>query len=121
MRILGLDDRTTEAVEALKLPLRGRSKTLSNGETPDTVVDTDEPGPTILVLGDSFTEGYFPPMVAQRAGRVVWAHYRHCAFDWRLIETYRPDEVWWMPTERGLYCEPGARPLNFPSQNAAFR
>ena len=79
------------------------------------------PGPTILILGNSFTQTDFPPMLSQHAGRAVWLHYRHCAFDWKLIEKFRPDEVWWMPTERGLYCEPGARPLNFASQNAAVR
>jgi alginate O-acetyltransferase complex protein AlgJ len=120
-RMLGLEDRATETLEELSVPPRGSSRELSGDATPDVVLETDQPGPTILVLGDSFTESYFPPLISQHAGRVVWMHYRHCAFDWRLIEQYRPDEVWWMPTERGLYCEPGARPLNFPSPNAAFR
>ncbi len=120
-RMLGLEDRATETVEELKLPPRGRSKDISSDEAPDYVLESDEPGPAILVLGDSFTRRYFPPLISQHAGRVVWLHYRHCAFDWRLIEEYRPDEVWWMPTERGLYCEPGASPLNFPSPNAALR
>jgi alginate O-acetyltransferase complex protein AlgJ len=120
-RMLGLEDRATETVEELKLRRNARPRVLSGDATPDTVLETDEPGPTILVLGDSFTQSYFPPMISQHAGRVVWMHYRQCAFDWRLVEQYRPDEVWWMPTERGLYCEPGTRPLHFPSPNAALR
>ena len=34
-------------------------------------------------------------------------------FDWKAIDKYRPDEVWWMPTERFLICDPGVRPVDF--------
>ena len=44
-----------------------------------------------------------------------------CAFDWNAIDRYRPDEVWWMPTERALVCDPGARPLNFAAEAAAAK
>ena len=120
-RMLGLEDRATETVEELKLARKARPRVLSDDAAPDYVLESDEPGPTILILGDSFTQSYFPPLISQHAGRVIWLHYRHCAFDWRLIEEFRPDEVWWMPTERGLYCEPGARPANFAFPNAALR
>jgi alginate O-acetyltransferase complex protein AlgJ len=120
-RLLGLEDGVTESVEELRLPSKGTPLALSKDATPDLLLASGEPGSTILILGDSFTRDYFPPMLSQHAGRVVWLHYRHCAFDWKTIERFRPDEVWWMPTERGLYCEPGARPLNFASLNAAFR
>ncbi len=119
-RMLGVEDGARESVQELRLPSKGRLETLSGGATPDYVLASDEPGPTILVLGDSFTDSYFPPMLSQHAGQVVWLHYQHCAFDWRWIDKFHPDEVWWMPTERGLYCEPGARPLNFFRQNAGL-
>jgi len=35
---------------------------------PDHVVDTGAPGPTILVIGDSFTANYFPLMLSQHGG-----------------------------------------------------
>lgn len=120
-RMLGVEDGATERVEKQRLPEKAKPEFLSDGATPDLVLATGEPGPTILILGDSFTNANFPSMLSQHAGRVVWLHYRHCAFDWRLIDAFRPDEVWWMPTERGLYCEPGARPLNFMNANAALR
>jgi alginate O-acetyltransferase complex protein AlgJ len=115
------DGGAAESVEELRLPEAAKPEMLSEGAAPDLVLATGKPGPTILILGDSFTEAVFPPMLSQHAARVVWLHYRHCAFDWRLIDAFRPDEVWWMPTERGLYCEPGARPLNFMTRDAAFR
>jgi alginate O-acetyltransferase complex protein AlgJ len=62
------------------------------------------PGPTIMVIGDSFTE-LFPAMLLQHAGRVVWINHRRCGFDRKWIDVYRPDEVWWMPTERFLTCK----------------
>ncbi len=75
VRMLGLEDRATETVEELELPPKGRSRELSGDTTPDVVLDTDEAGPTILVLGNFFTAGFFPPLISQHAGRVVWMHY----------------------------------------------
>ncbi len=120
-RILGYSDGAIERVDKLQLPGKAKPEFLSEGETPDLVLASGDAGPTVLILGDSFTQSLFPPMLSQHAGRVVWLHYRYCAFDWRLIEQFRPDEIWWMPTERGLYCAPGARPRNFSAQNAALR
>ena len=53
-------------------------------------------------------------MVLQHAGRVVWMSHMVCGFDWNEVEKYRPDEVWWMPTERFLVCLPGAKPKGLP-------
>ena len=75
---------------------------------------SEKSGPTILILGDSFTSGYFPPMILQHAGRVVWMSHMVCGFDWSEVEKYRPDEVWWMPTERFLVCLPGVKPKGLP-------
>jgi len=30
-----------------------------------------------------------------------------------VIDRFHPDEVWWMPNERFLICDPGAEPANF--------
>ncbi len=120
-RMLGVDDRAIETVQGLRLKSKGKAEVLSGGATPEYALDSDKPAPTVLVLGDSFTESYFAPMLSQNAGRTIWLHYRHCAFDWNWIDKLRPDEVWWMPTERGLYCEPGARPLNFVDRSARLR
>ena len=49
-------------------------------------------------------------MILQHASRVVWTGHLVCGFDWSEAEKYRPDEVWWMPTERFLVCLPGVKP-----------
>ena len=62
---------------------------------------------------DSFTTttAPFPPMLVEHVGRVVWQHHKSCGFDWKLIDRFQPDEVWWMPTERLFslrhQCPPG--------------
>jgi len=118
-RILGVEDQTTERARMLAVPPAGKATNLTGGPTPDSEIDTGRPGPTVLIIGDSFTESFFPPLLAQHAGRVNWMHFQHCAFDWTAIDRYRPDEVWWMPTERALYCDPGARPQGFAAEQAA--
>jgi hypothetical protein len=117
-RMAGVEG-ATERVQMLTLPAVGTARKLTGGLTPDNEVDTGRPGPTVLIIGDSFTEAFFPPLLAQHAGRVNWIYFEHCAFDWGAIDRYRPDEVWWMPTERALYCDPGARPASFPASASA--
>ena len=112
-RILGVQDDVHEKVRMLALPLRGTDKDLSSGIMPDRVVSTGRPGPTIMVIGDSFTQGYFPLMLSQHGGRFIWIHHHECGFDWKYIDKFRPDEVWWAPTERFLICDPGVVPLDF--------
>ena len=115
-RILGVQDDVREQAETLKLAAQGTDKAISPGIMPDHVVATDRPGPTIMIIGDSFTHGYFPRMLAQHGGRAVWIHHHECGFDWKLIDRFRPDEVWWTPTERFLLCDPGVIPIDFPTQ-----
>ncbi len=112
-RIIGVEDEVSETVQELALPSGGKSQDLSPGPMPDWVLSTGRPGPTIMVIGDSFTASYFPPMLAQHVGRAVWLNHRECGFDWSWVEKFRPDEVWWIPTERFLICDEGVRPLNF--------
>ena len=79
----------------------------------DFVATSDRPGPTIMVFGNSFTRNYFVRMALQHAGRVIWLEHHKCSFDWKAIDRFHPDEVWWMPNERFLICDPGAGPTNF--------
>jgi hypothetical protein len=32
-------------------------------------------------------------MLSPHAGRVIWLEHRKCAFDWKLIDRFHPDEV----------------------------
>lgn len=112
-RILGVQDDVAEKTETLDLPSRGTSQYLSEGPMPDYALTSNKSGPTIMVIGDSFTAGYFPPMLLQHAGRAIWLHHHRCGFDWKWIDKFHPDEVWWAPTERFLLCEPDAYPIDF--------
>ena len=59
-------------------------------------------------------------MLLQGTGRVVWLHHSFCGFDWKWIDQLRPDEVWWMPTERYIVCgKGGVRPVGMPPLDTA--
>ena len=78
------------------------------------VIDMGHAGPTVLILGDSYTAEPMPPYFARFAGKVAWAHQDFCAFDWRLIDRVKPDYVLVAPVEREAACH-GARPRGFPA------
>jgi hypothetical protein len=113
-RIIGVEDEVSEVVQELALPSAGKSQDLSAGPMADWVLSSGRPGPTIMVIGDSFTASYFPPMLGEHVGRAIWLNHRECGFDWNWIDKLQPDEVWWTPTERFLICDEGVRPANFP-------
>jgi hypothetical protein len=107
-RALGLSDKIWEYTENLTLP-PGRRIPLPDNDFIETF---DKPGPKILIFGDSLTLDFFPPMLLQHAGSVIWIHHEYCGFDWRVIDELRPDEVWWMPGERIFLCQHS--PIGFP-------
>jgi len=78
-------------------------------------VATGRAGPTVLIVGDSFTVDDMPPLFARFAGKVAWIHQDECAFDWRAIKAVRPDIVLLAASEREARCKRG-RPLNMPAQ-----
>jgi alginate O-acetyltransferase complex protein AlgJ len=90
-RLLGIEDSASEMTETLALPSSGTAVNLSNGpegrvgaakDMTDHVIISDKPGPTILVIGDSFTTDYFPLFLAKHVGRAIWIHHQYCGFDW---------------------------------------
>jgi hypothetical protein len=111
-RMLGVDDKVSEPIQELTLP-SGPKVELSEPPFATYVETSDKSGPTIMIIGDSFTIGSFAPMLIGHAGKIVWLHHNFCAFDWKWIDQFDPNEIWWLPTERSLNCSPGARPLNF--------
>jgi|SRR5271165_148287 len=86
-RLAGIDDAVTEMTEAFALSRLGKSEEFSEGDMPDHIITTERPGPTILVIGDSFTTAYFPLMLSQHAARAIWMHHQHCGFDWGVGST----------------------------------
>jgi hypothetical protein len=111
-RMLGVEDAVSETFEPLALS-PGDRQLLTSDPYGDYVETSGRTGPTIMIVGDSFTAAHFAPMALQHAGRVVWLAHQHCGFDWGAIDRFSPDEIWWMPTERFLVCDPGARPRGF--------
>jgi alginate O-acetyltransferase complex protein AlgJ len=119
-RILGTEAEVTEMAELLTLPWRGTDQPITQEAMPDHVVATGKPGPTVMVIGDSFTQSSFSLLLSQHLERVVWIHHHRCGFDWSLMDKFHPDEVWWMPTERYILCDPGVRPVNFVVESMAY-
>jgi alginate O-acetyltransferase complex protein AlgJ len=112
-RLLGSGESERETIESSTLP-SAKSRLLTSNPYGGFVAETGRPGPTIMVIGDSFTRNSFLGPLAEHAGQVVWLEHRRCGFDWGAIDRFRPDEVWWAPTERFLLCDPGVAPENFP-------
>ncbi len=123
-RLLGIADSVSERTETLTLPSAGATMNLSDvpvGAARDMfnhMIVSSKPGPTVLVIGDSFTTGYFPLFLAQHVGRAIWVHHEYCGFDWTWIDKLKPDEVWWAPVERFLVCAPGQYPNGLGSEAA---
>jgi alginate O-acetyltransferase complex protein AlgJ len=112
-RMFGVGDAVSEYAEDLTLP-NGKKVLQSSDPFGDFIETSEKAGPTILILGDSFTGGYLPAMILQHAHRVIWMDHKSCGFDWNDMDKYRPDEAWWMPNERFLVCKPGLKPLGLP-------
>ena len=55
----------------------------------------------------------FAPFLCSMSAALVWTDHQHCRFDRKAIDRFHPDEVWWMPNERFLICDPGAEPVGF--------
>lgn len=120
-RMLGVEKESIELEQPLALPLgnyRPVSAVSSHGELDAVYLGSAEMSPrsTVMVLGDSFTQGYFAPMILANGSRVVWEHHKLCNFDWQLLDEYRPDEVWYMPTERYLACPLVSHPKGMPAR-----
>ncbi|OYW93411.1 MAG: hypothetical protein B7Z13_07355 [Caulobacterales bacterium 32-67-6] len=79
------------------------------GPMPAFVVERQAPGPTVLIIGDSYTADFFPSLIAERVSRLTWIHMDVCGFDWRVVEDQAPDYVLLLPAERNAICE-GRRP-----------
>jgi len=79
------------------------------------VVTTGRAGPTVLIVGDSFTVDDMPPLFARFAGKVAWIHQDECAFDWRATQAVKPDIVLLAASERQARCR-GRRPLGMPAR-----
>ena len=71
----------------------------------------------ILVLGDSFTQGFWQPLLMHSgAARIGWMHFALCSFDFTDVARFRPKHVILAPTERFMPCPPKNWPKDLPRQ-----
>lgn len=92
-----------------RIPVEGAAYTMGRPFT----IEGAGSGPTVLVIGDSFTENPMPPLFHPHVGRYAWAHHEECALDWTVIDKVKPDLVLIAPAEREVRCH-GNRPKHMP-------
>jgi hypothetical protein len=106
-RMLGVSRDVSESIEPLVLAAGKRREIFSRPLVYE--VTPESPNTSVMIIGDSFTEAYFPMMIAANGARGIWLHHLLCDFDWRWIDEFNPSEVWFMPTERYMLCSPAKR------------
>jgi alginate O-acetyltransferase complex protein AlgJ len=85
-------------------PIPKISKIDTQSEITGDLIETGRSGPTALVLGDSFTQGFWQDYFSLHVSRYVWIHHELCGFAVRVVEAYDPDVVVLAPTERQMFC-----------------
>ena len=73
-------------------------------ESGGDLIETAHDGPTIAVIGDSFTRGFWQDYFGLHAKRYVWLHHEQCGFKESVIEALKPDIVILAPVERQMFC-----------------
>ena len=73
-------------------------------ESGGDLIETGREGPTVLVIGDSFTRGFWQDYFSLHAGSYVWIHHEQCGFAISVVESHAPDVVILAPTERQMFC-----------------
>lgn len=73
-------------------------------ESGGMLIETGRSGPTVLVIGDSFTQEFWQDYFALHAGRYLWIHHEQCRFAASILEAYKPEVVVLAPTERLMFC-----------------
>jgi alginate O-acetyltransferase complex protein AlgJ len=76
-------------------------------------------GERLLVLGDSFTQAFWRPMLLRTgASRVGWMYFAECAFDFTDVERFQPTHVIVAATERLVVCRSTRWPRGLPRDPA---
>jgi alginate O-acetyltransferase complex protein AlgJ len=68
------------------------------------LTETGRNGPTVLVVGDSFTRDLWRDFFALHAHRYLWIYHEHCHFDRDVLDRYDPDIVILAPIEPYMFC-----------------
>jgi hypothetical protein len=73
-------------------------------ESGGDLVETGRGGPTVVVIGDSFTRVFWQDYFALHVGRYVWIHHELCEFKLSILDEYEPALVILAPVERQMFC-----------------
>jgi hypothetical protein len=109
-RMLGVAADIGEVEPAIDLapyaptPLKTTAIDTQQRETGGAVTATGRAGPTVLVLGDSFTEYFWTDYFGLHVGRYAWMHHELCGFVPSVLAAQHPDIVILAPAERFMFC-----------------
>ena len=73
-------------------------------ESGGDLIEAGRDGASVLVIGDSFTRGFWQDYFALHVKRYVWMHHEQCGFKQSVVEAAKPDIVILAPTERQMFC-----------------
>lgn len=73
-------------------------------ESGGDLIETGRAGPTVLVIGDSFTRGFWQEYFGLHAGKYIWIHHELCGFALDVVAREAPDIVILAPAERQMFC-----------------
>src|ERR1041384_1523986 len=73
-------------------------------ESGGDLIETGREGPTVLVIGDSFTRGFWQDYFGLHAKRYIWMHHEQCGFKQSVVDAAKADIVILAPTERQMFC-----------------
>jgi hypothetical protein len=85
-------------------PLTGAIAGLSHGVYPPAFLQPPQHGPTVLIIGDSYTSDFMPQYFRKAGVRLAWIHQADCRFDRRIFERAHADVVVLMPADRQEAC-----------------
>jgi len=73
-------------------------------ESGGDLVETGREGGSVLVIGDSFTRGFWQDYFALHVKHYVWMHHEQCGFKQSVVDAAKADIVILAPTERQMFC-----------------
>lgn len=76
-------------------------------ESGGDIFETGRAGPTVMVIGDSFTRVFWQDYFAVHAGRYLWMHHELCGFRLSVLDEHAPQLVVLAPAERQMFCASG--------------
>jgi len=80
------------------------SKVDTHSESLGDLLETGRAGPTVVVVGDSFTQGFWQDYFSMHVSRYVWIPHEQCGFAVDVVEAHDLAFVILAPTERQMFC-----------------